>query len=80
MKFIELKKLNQRTHWIGLISDYTHIRESVDWKIGQKKSIPVKPRGIKMQEIQKIIREIDSIGRDSDICITGVLERQVRKK
>lgn len=76
MKFIELKKL--KTHWIGLISDYTYMR--ISGLEGQKKSIPVKSRGTKMQEIQKIIREIDSIGRDSDICIIGVIERQVRKK
>ena len=46
----------------------------MDWKVGQKKAAPMTHGGTKIQEVQRIVRDIGNTGRDANICVIGVRE------
>ena len=57
----------------------------MDWRVGQKKAAPMTHGGTKIQEVQRIVRDIGNTGRDANICVIGVREgdsktAEVKKK
>lgn len=79
MKCIELQNsIIKLKNWLDMftIRLYTYKRES---DIGKKQAALIKRWGTELQEI-KIIREIDNIGRDSNICMFGVREGDKRSE
>lgn len=65
------KKVN---HQIRELTRHVRLHVSVDWKVGQKKAALMTHGGTKIQEVQRIVRDIGNTGRDSNICVIGVRE------
>ena len=46
----------------------------MDWKVGQKKAALMAQGGTKIQEVQRVVRDVGNTGRDANTCVIGVRE------
>lgn len=46
----------------------------MDWKVGQKKAALMAHGGTKIQEVQRVVRDIGNTGRHANTCVIGVRE------